>query len=60
MEGSLRELCLLSPLPLVYDERLGLTELLKSVHVMIESHDPPFRTDEKKYIVDAEGCVIYC
>lgn len=114
----LRELCLLSPLPLIYDERLGLTELLKSAHVMIdhttgnyvenlwhyikvmgdllhikvfafvnlksflsneeldllykqcfyeqklliliESHDSPFRTDEKKCIVDAEGCVIYC
>lgn len=28
--------------------------------ILIESHDSPFRTDEKKCIVDAEGCVIYC
>lgn len=114
----LRELCLLSPLPLVYDERLNLDELLKSAHVMIdnatgnyvenlwhyikvmgdllhikvfafvnlkcflsnkelellykqcfyeqklllliESHDSPFLTAEKKCIVDTDGCVIYC
>lgn len=114
----LRELCLLSPLPLSYDERLSLGELLKSAHVvidyivgnyvenlwhyiramsdllhiklfvfvnlkcflsneemdllyrqcfyeqkqllLIESFDSPFRTDEKKCVVDADGCVIYC
>ncbi len=113
----LREICLLSPLPLVYDEKLNLGELLKSAHVtidyttgsyvenlwnfikaisdlfhvkvfafvnlkcflseqeldllykqcfyekkqlfLIESHDTPFRKDEKKYIIDADGCVIY-
>ena len=114
----LRELCLLSPLPLAYDERLSLGELLKSAHVvidhttgnyaenlwhyikvmgdllhikvfafvnlkcflsdeemellyrqcfyehklllLIESYDSPLRKDEKKCIVDADGCVIYC
>lgn len=113
----LRELCLLSPLPLAYDERLSLGELLKSAHVvidhtvgsyvenlwhyvkvmsdlfhikvfvfanlkcflssgevdllyrqcfyeqksllLIESHDTPYRMDEKKYIVDPDGCMIY-
>lgn len=113
----MRELCLLSPLPLVYDERLGLGELLKCAHILIdhtagnfvenlwqyikvmgdllqikvfvftnlkcylskeelelfytqclyeqkallliESHDTPPRIDEKKYIVDSEGCMIY-
>lgn len=113
----LRELCLLSPLPLAYDEKLSLGELLKSAHViidhavcsyienlwnyikvmgdllhiklfvfvnlkgflsneelnllykqcayeqklllLIESHDTPSRIDEKKYIVDSDGCVIY-
>lgn len=113
----LRELCLLSPLPLAYDERLSLGELLKSAHVvidhtasnyvenlwhyikvmsdlfhikvfafanlkcflsseeldllyrqctyeqklllLIESHDTPYRIDEKKYIVDSDGCMIY-
>ncbi len=114
----LRELCLLSPLPLVYDQRLSLAELLKTAHVvidhtienyveslwlyikvmgdllhikvfafvnlkcflsndelnllykqcyyeqklllLIESYDSPYRTDEKKCIVDVDGCVIYC
>ena len=114
----LKELCLLSPLPLAYDERLSLAELLKIAHVvidhaarnyvenlwlyikvmgellhikvfafvnlkcflsndelnllykqcfyeqklllLIESYDLPFRTDEKKCIVDVDGCVIYC
>lgn len=113
----LREICLLSPLPLIYDERLNVGELLKSAHVMIdhttgsyvenlwnfikvmsdlfhikvfafvnlksflskqeldlfymqcfyeqkqllliESHDTPSRTDEKKYIIDVDGCMIY-
>lgn len=113
----LRELCLLSPLPLAYDERLSLGELLKCAHViidytvgsyidnlwnyirvlgdllhikvfafvnlkcflsneeldllykqcfyeqrmllLIESHDTPSRMDEKKYIVDSDGCMIY-
>lgn len=113
----LRELCLLSPLPLAYDERLSLGELLKSAHVvidhaagsyvenlwyyikvmsdmlsikvfafvnlkcflsseeldllyrqcfyeqklllLIESHDASGRIDEKKYIVDSDGCMIY-
>ena len=32
----LRELCLLSPLPLAYDERLSLEELIKSAHVVID------------------------
>lgn len=32
----LRELCLLSPLPLIYDEKLSLGELLKSAHVVID------------------------
>lgn len=114
----LRELCLLSPLPLAYDERLSLGELFKCAHVvidnttgncvenlwhyikvmgdllhikvfafvnlkcflsneeldllyrqcfyeqklllLIESYDSPLRTDEKKCIVDVDGCVIYC
>lgn len=113
----LRELCLLSPLPLAYDERLSLGELLKCAHViidytvgsyidnlwnyirvmgellhikvfafvnlkcflsneeldllykqcfyeqrmllLIESHDTLSRMDEKKYIVDSDGCMIY-
>lgn len=114
----LRELCLLSSLPLAYDERLSLGELLKCAHVvidytignyvenlwhyikvmgdllhtkvfafvnlkcflsneelnllyrqcfyeqklllLIESYDSPLRADEKKCIVDVDGCVIYC
>lgn len=113
----LREICLLSSLPLTYDERLSMGELLKSAHVMldysvgsyvenlwnyikvmsdllhikvfvfvnlksflskeeldllymqcfyeqkqlflIESHDTSARADEKKYIIDADGCMIY-
>lgn len=113
----IREICLLSPLPIIYDERLSLVELLKSAHVMIdhtagsyvenlwnyikvmsdlfhikvfvfvnlksflskqeldllytqcfyeqkqllliESHDTPARTDEIKYIIDVDGCMIY-
>lgn len=113
----LREISLLSPLPIIYDEKIDLGELLKSAHVaidysagsyvenlwnyirvmsdlfhikifafmnlkcflseqeldllytqcfyekkqllLIESHDTPFREDEKKYIIDADGCMIY-
>ncbi len=113
----MKELCLLSPLPLVYDEKLSLEELLKCAHVLIEhstgsfaediwhyikvmsdllstkvfvfvnlkcymsteeldllyqqcsyeqkslllieSHDTPPHPDEKKYIVDSDGCMIY-
>lgn len=113
----LRELCLLSSMPLAYDERMSLGELLKSAHVVIdhtvgnyietlwnyikvmsdlfcikvfafanlkcflsneeldllyrqcfyekkllllvESYDTPCRIDEKKYIVDSDGCMIY-
>lgn len=32
----LKELCLLSPLPLAYDEKLSLGELLKCAHVLID------------------------
>lgn len=113
----LKELCLLSKLPLSYNERLGVGELLKSAHVtidhaessyieiiwyyikilgdllhvkvfvfvnlksfisndeldllyaqclyeqrlllLIESHETPFRADEKKIIIDSDKCMIY-